>query len=86
MATPERGSLTASGPAAGRRGGLGAALKLVGCLLLLGLGGALGWQLKGLVLARPGDSTGEQAPKSPPEADERIMVPPPDRDLEQLRS
>ena len=42
--------------------------------------------LLGLVLARPGDSTGEQAPKSPPEADERIMVPPPDRDLEQLRS
>ncbi len=57
MATPERPSLTASGggsPAAARqRGGPGAALKLLGCLLLLGLGGVLGWQLKGLVLARP---------------------------------
>lgn len=56
MASPERASQAGSGsagPQARRGSGLGAALKLVGCLLLLALGGALGWQLKGLMLARP---------------------------------
>lgn len=51
MASPERASPT---PGPGRRGGgFGAALKLLGCLLLLGLGGALGWELKQLAQARP---------------------------------
>lgn len=56
MASPERASQTGPGSAgaqARRSGGLGAALKLCGCLLLLGLGGVLGWQLRGLVLAQP---------------------------------
>lgn len=48
MATPE------PPPQQSRQGGgLGTALKLISCLLLLGLGGMLGWQLKALVLARP---------------------------------
>lgn len=51
MASPERASLTA--PQSRRGGGRGATLKLLGCLLLLGLGGALGWQLREVVLARP---------------------------------
>lgn len=56
MASPEHASQAGSGSAGQqtrRVSGLGAGLKLVGCLLLLGLGAALGWQLKGLVLARP---------------------------------
>ena len=56
MATPERAQAStatqASRSGAGG-GGLGAALKLLGCLILLGLGGALGWQARTLVLQRP---------------------------------
>lgn len=55
MATPER-SLTTSPSGKGsksRGGGLGGLLKLLGALLLMGLGSVLGWQLKALVLARP---------------------------------
>lgn len=36
-----------------RGGSLGAALQLLGCLILLGLGGVLGWQARLLVLQRP---------------------------------
>ncbi len=57
MATPEHDLTTTSAgsrTANSRRGsGLGGVLKLLGALLLLGLGGVLGWQLKGLVLAQP---------------------------------
>ena len=56
MATPERAQASsateASRPGA-RGGGLGTALKLLGCLILLGLGGAVGWQARTLVLQRP---------------------------------
>jgi hypothetical protein len=56
MATPERALTStkdqATRPGA-RGGGLGATLKLLGCLILLGLGGALGWQARTLVLQRP---------------------------------
>ncbi len=56
MATPERAlGTTATKPSrpGARGGGLGAAPKLLGCLILLGLGGALGWQARTLVLQRP---------------------------------
>lgn len=64
MATPERalaspaGQTTRSGV---RGGGLGAALRLLGCLILLGLGATLGWQARTLVLQRPAadDPAGE---------------------------
>ena len=52
MATPER-ALTPTKDQAARGGGLGPTLKLLGCLILLGLGGALGWQARTLVLERP---------------------------------
>lgn len=57
MAPPERAlPTTAAGkatPTSSKGAGLGAALKLLGCLILLGLGGALGWQARTLVLQRP---------------------------------
>ena len=55
MATPET-NLTAgaSSKAASSRGsGLGRVMRLLGALVLLGLGGMLGWQLKAMVLAQP---------------------------------
>ena len=56
MATPDRAhasSATVASRPGASGGGLGAALKLLGCLILLGLGGALGWQARTLVLQRP---------------------------------
>ena len=57
MAIPERALVspptTKPERAASRGSGLGGALKLLGCLILLGLGGMMGWQLKALVLAQP---------------------------------
>ena len=64
MAPPEQALTSrATGQAAhssSRGGGLGAALKLLGCLMLLGLGGAGGWHARTLVLQRPlpGDPAG----------------------------
>ncbi len=55
MAPPEHSSVatTAGKDRVGRGSGLGRTLKLVAALLLLGLGGVMGWQLRGLVLAQP---------------------------------
>ena len=55
MAPPERIPAAAgSGPAgAVRSGGVGAWLRLAAALLLLGLGGSLGWQARTLLLQRP---------------------------------
>ncbi|MFM7314524.1 MAG: hypothetical protein ACKO0M_15405, partial [Cyanobium sp.] len=54
MATPERiprqTPLASPVPRAG--GAVRSGLRLLACLVLLGLGGLLGWQLKGLTLAR----------------------------------
>lgn len=56
MATPDPATRMPSGATPGspprHGGGLAATLKLLACLMLLALGGAMGWQLKGLVLAR----------------------------------
>jgi hypothetical protein len=59
MAPPERKGTSVVGPASRPTppgqggGGLAGTLRLLACLLLLGLGSVLGWQARGLQLARP---------------------------------